>query len=107
MSFKLSIDAKADQLSLNISRFEADSAELVKARLTEIADVLNEILASDEAAAALTEAEQSRLHPALTALELKYKLLLQQAVHQAKAAKSVAEGQETISQHGFPEFDDA
>jgi len=107
MSFKLSIDAKADQLSLNISHFEADSAELVKARLTEIADVLNEILASDEAAAALTEAEQSRLHPALTALELKYKLLLQQAVHQAKAAKSVAEGQETISQHGFPEFDDA
>jgi ElaB/YqjD/DUF883 family membrane-anchored ribosome-binding protein len=107
MSFKLNIDAKADQLSLTISGFDAENAELIEARLTEITDVLNEILASDAVASDLTQSEQDRLHPALTALELKYKWLLHQATEQARAAKSVAEGYETISQHGFAEFDDA
>lgn len=107
MSFKLSIDANADQLSLNVSHFEADTAELIGVRLAEIADVLTETLASDEAANALADAEQTRLSPALAALELKYKTLLHQAAQQARAAKFVAEGENTISQHGFPEFDDA
>lgn len=106
MSFKLSIETEADHLALKVSGFKAEDAEMIGVRLTEIAEVLNDILASDEAASDLTEAQQARLTPALSALELKYKLLLQQAAHQAAAARSVAQGHDTISEHGFPEFDD-
>ena len=106
MSFKLSIDAEADALSLKISNFKAENRELIAVRLAEVADLLNEIITSDEVAGTLTDAELARLQPSLAALELKYKMLLHQAAQQALAAKSIAEGRDTISQHGFPELDD-
>lgn len=107
MSLKLTIDAEKDALSLKVSGFDAKDCTLIQARLTEVAELLEEILSSDEAANSLIEAELTRLEPSLAALELKYKILLYQAAELAKAAKSIALGDETISQHGFPELDDA
>lgn len=106
MSFKLNIDAEEDGLSLKISDFKAKDRELVQVRLAEVAELLKEILSSDEAANGLTDAELTRLQPSLAALELKYKLLMHQAAQLAQAAKGIAQGHETISQHGFPELDD-
>ncbi len=107
MSFKLTIDAEEEALSLKISGFDAKDRVLIQARLAEVAELLKEILSSDEAANSLTEAELTRLKPSLAALELKYKILMHQAGALAQAAKDIAQGHETISQHGFPELDDA
>ncbi len=107
MSFKLTIDAEEEALSLKVSGFDAKDCALIQARLAEVAELLEEILSSDEAANSLNEAELTRLEPSLAALELKYKILLHQAGELAQAAKGIAQGHETISQHGFPELDDA
>jgi hypothetical protein len=106
MTFQLSIDAEENQLSLKINNFRPESSELINIRLEEVLELLNEIVASDDAASKLTSAELTRLQPGLAALELKYKIFIHQAAQQAAAARSIAEGRDTISQHGFPEFDD-
>ena len=107
MSFKLTIDAEEEALSLKVSGFDTKGRALIQARLAEVAELLEEILSSDEAANRLTDAELTRLEPGLAALELKYKILLHQAGELAQAAKGIAQGHETLSQHGFPELDDA
>ncbi|MFG6569884.1 hypothetical protein [Sulfitobacter sp. 1A13679] len=107
MSFKLTIDAEEEAFFFKVSGFDAKDRALIHARLAEVAELLEEILSSDEAANSLTEAELTRFKPSLAALELKYKILLHQAGALAQAAKGIAQGHETISQHGFPELDDA
>ncbi|WOI30064.1 hypothetical protein [Sulfitobacter dubius] len=107
MSFQLIIDAEEETLSLKVSGFNLKDRAPIQARLAEVAELLEEILSSDEAANSLTDAELTRLTPSLAALELKYKILMHQAGELAQAAKSIAQGHETISQHGFPELDDA
>lgn len=106
MSFKLSIDTEADAFSIKVDNVVAEDRDLVATRLTEVADLFRAIIASDEAAKNLTDDELTRLQPGLAALELKYKLLIYQATQQAMAAKAIAEGRETIAEHGFLELDD-
>jgi hypothetical protein len=106
MTFKLTVKNEDAQISLEISNFRPENGELINVRLDEVMTLLSEIVSSDEAASKLSDVELTRLQPGLAALELKYKILVHQATQQATAAKSIAEGRDTISQHGFPEFDD-
>ena len=106
MNFEISIKSEDTQISLEISNFRPENGALISVRVEEVMTLLSEILSSDEAASKLSDDELTRLQPGLAALELKYKILVHQATQQATAAKSIAEGRSTISQHGFPEFDD-
>ncbi|MFG6591697.1 hypothetical protein [Sulfitobacter sp. 1A12157] len=106
MTFQLSIDTEDNQISLKINNFRPENSELIQVRLKEVTELLHEIVASDDAASGLTSDELTRLQPGLAALELKYKILIHQATQQAATARSIAEGRDTISQHGFPELDD-
>lgn len=105
MNCKLTIVEQSDCLSLNISNFDTGAANLVRERLGEIETMLREILSFDEVVAQLSESDLVRLQPAVAAMDLKYQTIVNAATHQARSANNVADGSESISDHGFPEFD--
>lgn len=107
MSFTLIVDTKPDQISLTISNFSDENEAHIRKRVTEVESVLKEILAFDDVVSGLSETDHNRLRPGLSALSLKYEMILHAAAQQALVAVKVAEGLESISDHGFPEFDHA
>lgn len=105
MKAKIKITDENNSISLTISNFEVERAELVKERLMEIEVILGEILQFDEEISQLPQAKFLTLQSALAAMDLKYQAVLHAAKLNACAAKNVANGTESISDHGFPEFE--
>lgn len=101
MSFKLTIDAEEEALSLKVSGFDTKGRALIQARLAEVAELLEEILSSDEAANRLTDAELTRLEPSLAALELKYKILCTRLVSWRRPLKASPKAMRQFLSTGF------
>jgi len=84
----------------------SQSPETLVERINDILPLLQALLSADEAWLGISDDEYAARARGWLAIDMMCKMDIQAATQRAKLLKSIADGAETIGDHGFPEFED-
>jgi len=98
---RIEIDNGIVQISLPLNHASEDT---VRSRIQQVIPILQQLISSDVAVETRSYEEQIEKKSAVLALDLSCQAHLYKAQICAERIRSIAEGKESISQYGFPEF---
>lgn len=101
---EINIEVAEDRLVIHLGQIGLNNKSLMQ-RVDEVLPLLRALVSADHASEKLSEEEFFERGRGCMAISMRCQFLIQEATRQAELLRKIADGSETISDHGFPEFD--
>lgn len=100
----INIEVAEDRVIIHLGEAGLNNQSIVQ-RVDEILPLLRALLSADDAFVKLSEEEFFERDRGCMAVNMRCQFSIQEATRQAELLKAIADGSESISDHGFPEFE--
>ncbi|MDO6799721.1 hypothetical protein [Shimia thalassica] len=104
MNPQISIEKEKHSIALRFQNSDQTQIENAYTRFEEIRGLVGELIAIEQALLSISDGEYENRFKAIQAMELKLQITLSSATEQAQICREIVLGLESISQQGFPEF---